>query len=87
MSRPKKTFADALDIFMETASEDEIRGIVASVAVWARVRRLGFRVYIEDAATRRRQWANAKPSIATGSGESAADSDSRKDSPPSSRGL
>lgn len=48
MSRPKKIpFADALDVYLETASEDEIRGAAASLAVWARVRKFGFRVKVE----------------------------------------
>lgn len=47
MSRPKGTFADRLDEYLENATEDEARGIASSLAVWARVRKFAFRVKIE----------------------------------------
>lgn len=48
MSRTKKIpFADALDIFLETAAEEEIRDAIASVKAWAQQRKFGFRVRIE----------------------------------------
>lgn len=49
MSRRKGTFADALDIFGETGSEQEVRDAANQLGVWARVRKLGFKVKVEDA--------------------------------------
>jgi hypothetical protein len=50
MSRTKKVpFADSLDIWLETASEIEIRDAAGAMAVWARVRRFPWRLKIEAA--------------------------------------
>lgn len=51
MSRTKRVpFADSLDIWLETASEIEIRDAAGAMAVWARVRRFPWRFKIETAA-------------------------------------
>ena len=44
----KLTLADHLDRYLETASEQEMRGIVASLTVWARARHMPFRVVTEE---------------------------------------
>ena len=39
MGRPKKvTFADQLDIYLQTCSESELEGVEAAVRIWRRVR-------------------------------------------------
>lgn len=59
MSRTKKIpFADALDIFLETAPEEEIRDAIASVKAWAQQRKFGFRVRIEPINTPEPKSAN-----------------------------
>ena len=49
MARPKKvTFADSLDIWLETAQEQEIRDAITAAGTWARVRKFGFKIRIEE---------------------------------------
>ena len=61
MSRTKKVpFVDALDIWLETATEDEIMMTALQLRVWAATRRFKFRIKVEmipqaevvDAATK-----------------------------------
>ncbi len=48
MSRPKGTFTDRLDEYLENASELEVRDLVSTIRTWARWKKLGFRVEIKD---------------------------------------
>lgn len=48
MSRPKGTFTDRLDEYLESATELEIRDLVSSIRTWARWKKLPFRVEIKD---------------------------------------
>lgn len=49
MSRRKEvSFTDAADIFLETASETEVRDLAVMVATYARARKLGFKVVVSD---------------------------------------
>lgn len=43
------TFADRLDEFLDSASEQEVRDVAVSVATYARWKKLGFRVEIKQA--------------------------------------
>lgn len=49
MSRPRKTFADQLDEWAEIAPAEDIHSAALHLNVWARVRRLGFRIDIKQA--------------------------------------
>jgi hypothetical protein len=51
MSRPAKPFADKLDEFLETATEQEVRDVAVSVATYARWKKLDFRVEVKQAKT------------------------------------
>lgn len=49
MSRTKKVpFVDALDIYLEVCTEDEFRGVISHLGVWAKIRKLGFRIRLES---------------------------------------
>lgn len=49
MSRPKKvTFTDALAVWAETASEQEIRDGVVMLSIYARQRKMAFSIRIES---------------------------------------
>jgi hypothetical protein len=48
MPRPKRQFADMLDLWLEEAPEIEVRDAVTHIAVWARVRRFSFDARIID---------------------------------------
>ena len=48
MSRPAKTFSDRLDEWLETATEQEVRDILAAIRIWARWKKLPFTVKVED---------------------------------------
>lgn len=43
------TFADRLDEFLDTATEQEVRDVAVSVATYARWKKFGFRVEIKPA--------------------------------------
>lgn len=45
--RPKVAFADKLDNFLESASEQEIRDVAGSLATWARWKKLAFKIEIK----------------------------------------
>jgi hypothetical protein len=66
MSRRKVRFADALDIFAETAAEAELRDAAVAISVWSKQRKLGFVVQVIDVS-------RMKPPAKKDPGQSAAD--------------
>lgn len=46
--RPRKQWADILDAFLESASEEEIRDTVFRIGVWAKWRKAPFKVVLEQ---------------------------------------
>lgn len=44
----KITFADRLDEFLDSATEQEVRDVAVSVATYARWKKLGFRLQVID---------------------------------------
>lgn len=49
MSKKRITWTDKMQVWLETATEQEIRDAMASVDVWCRVRKFGFRVAVVPA--------------------------------------
>lgn len=47
MARKKTSFADRLDDFLATATEEEIRDAAVRIQIWARWRKLGFGLKID----------------------------------------
>lgn len=45
--RPRKQWADILDEFLESASEEEIRDTVFRIGVWSKWRKAPFKVVLE----------------------------------------
>jgi len=63
MSRPRTSFTDRLDEFLEQAREQEVRDVLASIRIWARWRKFGFAVVVKEFAVVVKEIESTSPEV------------------------
>jgi len=48
MARPRSSFADILDDWLENAPEQEVRDVITRIAIWARWRKFPWKLRLDS---------------------------------------